>query len=289
MNVTNVGTNTDASIYGSKESEKERVREKVSDTDTPKQNLGVLVQISSEGEEASKMIETMKNVRGNGYDIGERKVIFHGVGVTKEQGDKLKSFVDDLEKQGYISATPNESGSYEKGDEALGASWEPGTYAQMGLKVSQLSYYCKELGLSDDETEAITKSYGNRQGGIINKTNNLWDVAKRTLDEIRPEFQKMQKAYGINQTQNNNHVSDFKIEDSVELNKKTNAEIYNKFSTLDTSDREKFAASFERAMDKLKNYFNDNPIEKYTGTDREKRQLDELEKRFSSFFEKYNL
>lgn len=67
---------------------------------------------------------------------------------------------------------------------------------------------------------------------------------------------------------------------------KANSEIYDKFATLDTSSKENFQASFTKAMDALKNYFNDDPIELYTGTDREKRQLDELMKRFSNFFER---
>ena len=53
-----------------------------------------------------------------------------------------------------------------------------------------------------------------------------------------------------------------------------------------TSSKDTFKASFEKALDKLKNYFNDDPIELYTGTGREKRQLDELVKRFNSFFER---
>lgn len=86
------------------------------------------------------MADAMKNIRTNGYDIGERNVILYGASVTREQSEQIKSIIKDLENQGYVTATADESGNYLAGDEALGASWEPGTYAQMGLKVSQLSY-----------------------------------------------------------------------------------------------------------------------------------------------------
>lgn len=287
MNVSNnMGVNN-ATVYGSKETETEQVQEKVSaSADEPKKSLGVLVEISPEGEQAAKMSETMKDIRKNGYDIGERNVIFYGASVTREQGEQLKSIIQDLEKQGYVTATPDENGNYEKGDEALGYSWEPGTYAQMGLKVSQLSYACKNMGLSDDVTEQITSVYGKQQESKTTKTNNLIDIAKKTLDEIRPEYQKMMQAYGNTTAKKNSAVSNLAGEDSVELNKKTNSEIYDIFATLDTSSKDTFKASFEKALDKLKNYFNDDPIELYTGTDREKRQLDELVKRFNSFFER---
>ena len=287
MNVSNVGVNNGSSVYGSKETETAQVQEKVSaSADAPKKSLGVLVEISSEGEQAAKMSETMKDIRKNGYDIGERNVIFYGASVTREQGEQLKSIIQDLEKQGYVTATPDENGNYEKGDEALGYSWEPGTYAQMGLKVSQLSYACKNMGLSDDVTEQITSAYGKRQESKTSNTNNLIDAAKKQLDAMRPEYQKMMQAYGNTTAKKNGLVSNPTGEDSVELNKKANSEIYDKFATLDTSSKENFQASFTKAMDALKNYFNDDPIELYTGTDREKRQLDELMKRFSSFFER---
>ena len=133
MNVSNVGVNNNATVYGSKETETEQVQEKVSaSADSPKKNLGVLVEISPEGEQAAKMSETMKDIRKNGYDIGERNVIFYGASVTREQGEQLKGIIQDLEKQGYVAATPDENGNYEKGDEALGASWEPGKYKRTG-------------------------------------------------------------------------------------------------------------------------------------------------------------
>lgn len=39
-------------------------------------------------------------------------------------------------------------------------------------------------------------------------------------------------------------------------------------------------------MDELKNYFNDDPIELYTGSDREQRQLNTLIERFNDFITK---
>ena len=108
MNVSNnMGVNN-ATVYGSKETETEQVQEKVSaSADEPKKSLGVLVEISPEGEQAAKMSETMKDIRKNGYDIGERNVIFYGASVTREQGEQLKSIIQDLEKQGYVTAKPS--------------------------------------------------------------------------------------------------------------------------------------------------------------------------------------
>lgn len=286
MDISNVGANSGAS-YVAKEQEIKNVQEKVESTPaSDRKRLGVLVEISSEGEQVAKMSETMKDIRKNGYDIGERNVIFYGASVSKEQSEQLKSIIGELEKQGYVSATPDENGNYEKGDEALGYSWEPGTYAQMGLKVSQLSYACKEMGLSDDVTEQITSAYGKRQESKVGKTNNLMDLAKKQLDAIRPEYQKMMQAYGNSTAKKNSLVSNPTGEDSVELNKKANSNIYNKFAGLDTSDKEHFQKSFDSAIEHLKNYFNDDPIELYTGTDREKVQIDALIKRFAEFLQK---
>lgn len=286
MDISNVGANSGAS-YVAKEQEIKNVQEKVESTPaSDRKSLGVLVEISSEGEQAAKMSVTMKDIRKNGYDIGERNVIFYGASVSKEQSEQLKSIIGELEKQGYVSATPDENGNYEKGDEVLGYSWEPGTYAQMGLKVSQLSYACKEMGLSDDVTEQITSAYGKRQESKVGKTNNLMDLAKKQLDAIRPEYQKMMQAYGNSTAKKNSLVSNPTGEDSVELNKKANSDIYNKFAGLDTSDKEHFQKSFDSAIEHLKNYFNDDPIELYTGTDREKVQIDALIKRFAEFLQK---
>ena len=70
---------------------------------------------------------------------------------------------------------------------------------------------------------------------------------------------------------------------SVEVNKKSNSDIYRMFANLDVSCKENFQSSFENALVEFRNYFISDPIENYNGTSGEQRQLDELLKRFNNF------
>ena len=141
------------------------LQEEVKNTpDSERKDLGVIVEISKDSPEAQRISETVRQrikgqQRGKGNPSMHRiingdsvngMVSFYGASVTKEQSEKLQSVIMDLEKQGFVKATPDVNGSYQAGDEALGSTLEPGTYAQLGLKVSQLAYACKEMGLTDE-------------------------------------------------------------------------------------------------------------------------------------------
>lgn len=103
---------------------------------------------------------------------------FYGASVTKEQSDKLQSVIKGLEEQ------PNGN---------LGDSWNVRAYAQLGLKVSQLSYACKEIGLSDEAAEQITSAYGKQAEEKINKVNSMMEsVAK----QVKMEQEKFYKEHG---------------------------------------------------------------------------------------------
>lgn len=54
-------------------------------------------------------------------------------------------------------------------------------YAQLGLKVSQLSYACKEMGLSDETAERITSAYGKQAEEKINKVNSMIEFAAKQV------------------------------------------------------------------------------------------------------------
>ena len=122
------------------------LKEEVRNTpDSEKKDLGVIVEISKDAPEARKISELIKQridgqQRGKGsapmHRIINGMVSFYGASVTKEQSEKLQSVIRDLEEQGFVKATADADGSYQAGDEALGSTLEPGTYAQLGLKVS---------------------------------------------------------------------------------------------------------------------------------------------------------
>lgn len=200
-------------------------------------------------------------------------VSFYGASVTKEQSEKLQSVIMDLEKQGFVKATPDANGSYQAGDEALGSALEPGTYAQLGLKVSQLAYACKEMGLSDEAAEQITGAYGKQAEEKINKVNSMIEFAAK---QIKIEQEKFYKEHGTPHYKKGvSKARNTTGKDSVEVNKETNSDIYNMFANLDVSSKEKFQSSFEKALAAFRDYFVSDPIEDYNGTDREQRQLDE--------------
>lgn len=263
-------------------------------TDPNNRDLGVIVEISKDSQEANKLANVIKErtqggkstatyhrtISGNGVD---GMVSFYGANVTGEQCKQLQSVIKELEEQGYVKATPDENGGYQAGDEALGSSWEPGTYAQLGLKVSQLNYACKELGLSDEVVEQITGTYSKQAEAKINKVNRLIDSVAKQMEVEKAKLHQMLEEYGENPYENSTLSNNTTGKSSVELNMGANADIYKMFATLDTSSKENFKASFQKALDDFREYFADAPIELYTGTSRENMQLEELMRRFESF------
>lgn len=263
--------------------------------DSEKKDLGVIVEISKDSPEARRISETIQQriegqQRGKGNpsmhriinrDSANGMVSFYGASVTKEQSEKLQSVIIDLEKQGFVKATPDANGSYQAGDEALGSTLEPGTYAQLGLKVSQLAYTCKEMGLTDETAERITSAYGKQAEEKINKVNSMIEFAAK---QVKIEQEKFYKEHGTpNYKKGISRAESATEKDSVEVNKESNSDIYKMFANLDVSSEENFRSSFEKAMAGFRDYFVSDPIENYNGTDREQRQLDELLKRFNNF------
>lgn len=258
------------------------LQEEVRNTpDSETKDLGVIVEISKDSPEAQRISEVIKQ-RIDGQQRGKANpsmhriisgdsvngmVSFYGASVTKEQSEKLQSVIKDLEQQGFVKATPNADGSYQAGDEALGSTLEPGTYAQLGLKVSQLSYACKEMGLSDEAAEQITMAYGKQAEEKINKVNSMVAfVAKQVTIEREKFYQEHgEPAYRVGSSPARNTTG----KDSVEVNKESNSDIYKMFANLDVSSKENFQSSFENALTGFRNYFVSDPIENYNGTSRE--------------------
>lgn len=271
------------------------LKEEVRNTpDSEKKDLGVIVEISKDAPEARKISELIKQridgqQRGKGSAPMHRiinggsangMVSFYGASVTKEQSEKLQSVIRDLEEQGFVKATADADGGYQAGDEALGSTLEPGTYAQLGLKVSQLAYACKEMGLSDEAAEQITGTYGKQAEEKINKVNSMVEFAAK---QIKIEQEKFYKEHGAPARKGASPARNTTGKDSVEVNRESNSDIYRMFANLDVSSRENFQSSFTNALAGFRDYFVSDPIENYNGTGREQMQLDELVKRFNSF------
>ena len=295
MDILNVGA---ASNYQYQPKTTSNLQEEVRNTpDSETKDLGVIVEISKDSPEAQKISEVIKQridgqQRGKGNPSMHRIISgdsengmasFYGASVTKEQSEKLQSVIMDLEQQGFVKATPNTDGSYQAGDEALGSTLEPGTYAQLGLKVSQLAYACKEMGLSDEAAEQITTAYGKQAEEKINKVNSMVEFVANQVKIEREKFYQEhgEPAYRVGSSPARNTTG----KDSVEVNKESNSDIYKMFANLDVSSKENFRSSFENALAGFRNYFVSDPIENYNGTSREQMQLDELMKRFQNFLE----
>lgn len=285
MDISNIGA---VGGYQYQPKTEKDLKEEVRNTpDSEKKDLGVIVEISKDAPEAQRLSEAVQQRIQNGergkYASTAHRVVgsgangmvsFYGASVTKEQSDKLQSVIKGLEEQ------PNGN---------LGDAWNVGAYAQFGLKVSQLSYACKEIGLSDEAAEQITGTYGKQAEERINKVNSMIEsVAK----QIKIEQEKFYKEHGtphyrkgaaeMKESLVNKSASG---KTSVELNREANGDIYRMFSNLDVSSREKFVGSFEKAVDSFKNYSAGGEVQIFTGTDREQSQLDELVKRCQSFLE----
>ena len=293
MDISNVGA---ASGYQYQPKTTSNLQEEVRNTpDSETKDLGVIVEISKDSPEAQKISEVIKQridgqQRGKGNPSMHRiisgdsvngMVSFYGASVTKEQSEKLQSVLMDLEQQGFVKASPDANGNYQAGDEALGSTLEPGTYAQLGLKVSQLAYACKEMGLSDEAAEQITSAYGKQAEEKINKVNSMIEFAAK---QVKIEREKFYQKHGAPACRvGSSSARNTTGKDSVEVNKESNSDIYKMFANLDVSSKENFRSSFEYALVGFRNYFISDPIENYNGTSREQIQLDELIKRFNNF------
>lgn len=279
MDVSNVGA---AGGYQYQPKTANDLKEEVRNTpDSEKKHLGVIVEISKDLPEAVQQ-RIQNGERGRYGNVAHRVVgngangmaSFYGASVTKEQSEKLQSVIKDLEQQ----PTGN-----------LGDSWNVGAYAQLGLKVSQLSYACKEIGLSDEAAEQITSAYGKQAEEKINKVNGMIEsVAK----QVKIEQEKFYKEHGTpNYRKGAAEMKESLVnksasgKTSVELNREANTDIYKMFSNLDVSSKEKFVGSFAKAVDSFKNYYAGGEVQIFTGTDKEQSQLDELVKRFQGFLE----
>jgi hypothetical protein len=286
MDISSVGA---ANGYQYEPKTASALQEEVKNTpDSEKKNLGVIVEISKDSPEAQRISETIQQridgqQRGKGNSSTHRiingdsvngMVSFYGASVTKEQSEKLQSVIQNLEEQ------PNDN---------LGDSWNVGAYAQLGLKVSQLSYACKEIGLSDETAEQVTSAYGKQAEEKINKVNSMIEFAAK---QVKIEQEKFYKEHGTpHYRKGAEELKESLVNKSasgktgVELNREANSDIYKMFSNLDVSSKEKFVSSFENAVDSFKNYYAGGEVQIFTGTDKEQSQLDELVKRFQSFLE----
>lgn len=285
MDVVNVGA---ANGYQYQPKTANDLKEEVRNTpDSEIKDLGVIVEISKDTPEAQKLSEAVQQRIQNGergkYANAKHRVVgngangmvsFYGASVTREQSDKLQSVIKDLEEQ------PNGK---------LGDSWNVGAYAQLGLKVSQLSYACKEIGLSDEAAEQVTSTYGKQAEEKINKVNSMIEFAAK---QVKIEQEKFYKEHGTpNYRKGAEEIKESLVNKSasgmtnVELNREANSDIYKMFSNLDVSSKEKFVISFAKAVDSFKKYYAGGEVQIFTGTDKEQSQLDELVKRFHSFLE----
>lgn len=295
MDVTNV-TGSNGMQYEFKTASAKKDKEKL-ENDPNRKDLGVIVEISKESEKALKMSQVIDervhtHTRGKVSTVAHRLVhgndvqgtmSFYGATVSKEQADILQSTIKELEEQGFIGATPDEEGNYQMGDEALGYSWEPGTYAQLGLKVSQLAYTCKKIGLSDDATEQITKTYGEQAQEKVNKVNGLIASLSKQIEVEKQKLNKMVEEHGENPYKTNTRASNTTGKESVELNREANQEVYDMFANLDISSADNFRSSFQSAIKNYQAYWLENPIETYTGTNRENMQIEVLVQRFNKY------
>lgn len=283
MDILSVGTNNSVQYTQKAEPVQEKVKL------TPKEDtkdLGVIVEISNDTPEAKRLAEKIQQriqsgERGKSVTTIHRvvgnsangMVSFYGASVTKEQSDKLQNVIQDLEEQGTG---------------ALGDSWNTGAYAQLGLKVSQLSYACKEIGLSDEAAEQVTNTYGKQAEEKINKMKDMTSFVEKQIKVVREQFYKehgtpnyRKDAAKIKESLVSNNTG----KTSVELNAEANRDVYQMFSKLDVSSKDAFESSFQNSVESYKNYYAGGEVQIFTGTSEQQAQLEELMSRFQNFLE----
>lgn len=139
MDISSVAANSGVQ-YTSKAGDAVQEKAKAaSESEVKKLGIGSAVSLDSLSQESQDKIKSQLRGNGNrpianhwiisGNSVSaDGTVSFYGASMTKEQSEKLQSVIKDLEEQGH---------------ENLGDSWNTAAYAQLGLKVSQLSYACK--------------------------------------------------------------------------------------------------------------------------------------------------
>lgn len=283
MDISSVGTNNNVQYAQKVEPVQQQIKS------TPKEDvkgLGVIVEISNDTPEAKRLAEKIgqriqsgergKNVTATHRVVGNNAngmVSFYGASVTQEQSEKLQNVIKDLEEQGTG---------------ALGDSWNTGAYAQLGLKVSQLSYACKEIGLSDEAAEQVTNTYGKRAEEKINKINDMISFVEKQIKVVQEQFYKehgtpnyRKDAAKIKESLVSNNTG----KTSVELNAEANRDVFQMFSKLDVSSKDAFQSSFQTAVESYKNYYAGGEVQIFTGTSEQQEQLADLMNRFQNFLE----
>ena len=253
MDISSVAANTGVQYEAKNTGTAQKRTETKSGSET--KDVGVVVEISNGNGSTSNKVNTVND-----------NVSFYGATVTKEQSEKLQDVITKIEEQGGDNSSQ---------------SWNLGSYAQLGMKTSQLAYACKEMGLSDDVTDQITGAYKAQAEEKVNTLNNMLDKLK----EIVPK--EMEKLY---QMIKKNDPEAYKLykERAASRGNQTNATviehlqqagnaIFDNFSNLDISSKDNFKNSFEKALAGFGEFFPDDM------TDVWKPQQDALMKRFMSF------
>lgn len=256
MDISNVAANSGVSggQYETKNTSTTQKKTEPPNSKAKDADAGVVVEISNNST-APKKVGTIND-----------NVSFYGATVTKEQSEKLQDVITQLEGQG--------------GDNN-GQSWNLGSYAQLGMKTSQLAYACKEMGLSDDVTDQITGAYKAQAEEKINTLNSMLGKLK----EIAPK--EMEKLYQLIKKNDPEAYELYKQRAAsrgnqpstivIDLQRQAGHIIYDIFSNLDVSSKDNFMGSFEKALADFGEFFPDEM------TDAWKQQQDELMKRFTAF------
>ena len=246
MDISSVAANTGVQYEARNTGTAQKKTETRSNYDT--KNSGVVVEIS------------------NGNGTASDKVSFYGAAVTKEQSEKLQDVITQLEEQGGGNNSQ---------------SWNLGSYAQLGMKTSQLAYACKEMGLSDDVTDQITGAYKAQAEEKMNTLNNMLDKLKEIVPkEMEKLYQMIKKndpeAYKLYKERAASRGNQTNVAVIEHLQQAGNA-IFDTFSNLDVSSKKNFINSFEKALAGFGKFFSDDMADVW------KPQHDALMKRFMSF------
>ncbi len=212
-------------------------------------------------------IEYGNQLKGGNADLFslQTELTINGASITTGQLFGIQEVLEDL---------------YDQKD-VMGSSWEPGSYAQFGLKESQLKYAAGQLGMNDKAVEIVSSAYGKRAENTISDIYSMMDKAASLL---KSEHQKMLEKFGT-ASSGKRISSDSDTTDYIALNRKYNADAYQMFSSLDTSSKERFQSSIQNALSNYRAYFAANSISTYTGTDKEAQQLTDLITKMNEFLE----
>lgn len=196
---------------------------------------------------------------------------------------------------GYSNGTPGSSNYPEKINVTIAPEFlakmeaDPKLAAEYEKNLADIPAACKwgesiirsMTGNSVYEFRFYIDENGNMSAGSVSGPREKNSMMESVAKQVKMEQEKFYKAHGtpdyrkdaaeIRESLVNKSASG---KTSIGLNREANSDIYKMFSNLDVSSKENFVNSFTKAVESFKNHYAGGEVQIFTGTGKERSQLD---------------